>query len=71
MAVNPSDSVIPVNAISNITEIFSSGLNSTYTVQVRLTVDLMGRTGLGELAEIITELGGGTVCIRRPEKYTS
>lgn len=31
-----------------------------FTVQVRLIADLMGRTGLEELAEIITEVGGGT-----------
>lgn len=58
IVVNPS--VGPVHTIFKITVVFACGLNSTLTVQVRLTADLMGRTGLEELVEIITEVGGGT-----------
>jgi hypothetical protein len=35
-------------------------------VQVKLTADLMGRTGLEELAEIIKDAGGGTAHINKP-----
>lgn len=41
----------------------TAGLNSTCIVQVRLTADPTGRTGLGVLLDRIIEVGAGTVKI--------
>jgi hypothetical protein len=60
VAVNPAG---PFNTVSIITEYSSAMLSSTCTVQVKTTVDPMGRTGLGTLLDSITEVGAGTVFI--------
>ena len=47
--------------MSTVTGTSTAGLNSTCTVQVRLTADPTGRTGLEVLLDKITEVGAGTV----------
>ena len=49
------------HATSTVTGTSTAGLNSTCTVQVRLTADPIGRTGLEVLLDKITEVGAGTV----------
>ena len=57
VAVNPSG---PVHFVVKITGTSTAGHNSICTMQVRLTADLMGRTGLGVADLHITEIGAGT-----------
>ena len=50
----------PIHATFTVTETSTATLSSTYTVQVRITVDPIGRTGLEVLLDNITEVGAGT-----------
>ena len=50
----------PIHATFTVTETSTAALRSTYTVQVRITVDPIGRTGLEVLLDNITEVGAGT-----------
>ena len=54
-SVTPSG---PVHTVFTITGTSTAGLNST--VQVRVTFDLTGRTGLTGLLVTLTEVGTGT-----------
>ncbi len=56
-AVNPFG---PVHTVLTITGTSTDGPNSTYTTQVRLTVDPMGRTGLGVADLHVTKVGAET-----------
>ena len=49
----------PLSTVFTITELSIAGFN-IYTVQVRTTVDPIGRTGLGVLLDNLTETGPGT-----------
>ena len=57
---SPSDSG-PVHTTFKITGTSTAGFNSTCTVQVNVTADPIGRTGLGLLLDIVTEVGRGTI----------
>ena len=50
----------PLSTVLIITGSFSAVFSSTCTVQVIITVDPMGRTGLGVLLDSVTEMGAGT-----------
>ena len=50
----------PIHATFTVTGTLTAALSSTYTVQVRITVDPIGRTGLEVLLDNIAELGAGT-----------
>jgi hypothetical protein len=56
-AVNPFG---PVHTVLTITGTSTADPNSTYTTQVRLTVDPIGRTGLGVADLHFTETGAET-----------
>lgn len=56
----------PVHAVFTVTGISTNGLNST--VQVRVTADPIGRTGLEMLLDI-TRDGGGTACKHEIRHY--
>ena len=51
-----------VTTVVTVIEISSSGLNLTCTMQVR---DPVGCTGVGLLADDITDIGAGTTCKKR------
>ena len=55
VVINPAG---PVHIVFNISDIPSTGLNSTE--QVRVTLDPTGRMGLGLLLVTVTEDGAGT-----------
>ena len=57
VAVNPFG---PVHTVFKITGTSTAGPNSTCTMQVRLTADPMGRTGLGGADLHLTDVGAGT-----------
>ena len=57
LAVNPLG---PAHTVLTITGTSIVDPNSTYTTQVRLTADPMGRTGLGVADLSITEVGAET-----------
>lgn len=61
VAIDPAG---PFSTTFTVTGSPTAGLSSTWTVQVRTTVDPMGRTGLGVLLDKITEVGAGTACIK-------
>ena len=50
----------PIHATFTVTGTSIAALSSKCTVQVRMTVDPIGRTGLGVLLNIVTEIGAGT-----------
>ena len=60
VVINPSG---PVHNVFTVTEIFSTGLNST--IQVRLTVDPIGLMGLAGSLVMFTEVGGVTIGMKR------
>ena len=55
VVLNPAG---PVHTVFTVTGTSTAGLNST--VQVRVTLDPIGKTGLSEFVVIVTELGAGT-----------
>ena len=56
VVLNPAG---PVHTMFTVTGTSTAGLNST--VQVRVTLDPIGKTGLSEFVVIVTELGAGTI----------
>ena len=56
VVLNPSN---PVHTVFTVTGASTARLNSTCTVQFRVTADPIGRTGLRALLDNITEVGGG------------
>ena len=57
VAVNPSG---PVQIVCKFTETSTTGLDSMCTMQVRVTADPIGRTGLQVLLVSVTSEGAGT-----------